>query len=74
MQFAALLGGSVIVETLFAWPGIGRLAVNAVLRRDYPVVMGVALVFAGLTVLISLVADILYTVIDPRIRYDSREG
>jgi peptide/nickel transport system permease protein len=71
VQFAALLGGAVIVETLFSWPGIGRLAVNAVLRRDYPVVMGVALVFAILTVLMSLLADILYTTIDPRIRYDT---
>jgi len=70
MQAASLLGGAVIVETVFAWPGIGRLAVNAIWRRDYPVIMGTVLVFSVLFVLMNLGVDILYTLIDPRIRYD----
>lgn len=70
IQFAGLLGGAVIVETIFAWPGMGRLAVNAIWRRDYPVIMGCVLVFAALFVLANLMVDILYTLIDPRIRYD----
>lgn len=70
MQFAGLLGGAVIIETVFAWPGMGRLAVNAIFRRDYPLIMGTVLVFAVISVLTNLVVDILYTFIDPRIRYD----
>jgi ABC-type dipeptide/oligopeptide/nickel transport system permease component len=70
VQFASLLGGAVIVETIFAWPGMGRLAVNAISRRDYPVIMGTVLVFAVVFVLANLIVDILYTLIDPRIRYD----
>jgi peptide/nickel transport system permease protein len=70
IQFASLLGGAVIVETIFAWPGMGRLAVNAIWRRDYPVVMGTVLVFASIFVLANLIVDILYTFLDPRIRYD----
>jgi peptide/nickel transport system permease protein len=70
VQFASLLGGAVIVETIFAWPGIGRLAVNAIWRRDYPVIMGTTLVFAVVFVITNLLVDIFYTVIDPRVRYD----
>lgn len=70
IQFAALLGGTIIVETIFAWPGIGRLAVNAIWRRDYPVIMGTVLVFSASFVLVNLLVDIMYTFIDPRIRYD----
>ena len=70
LQFASLLGGAVIVETIFAWPGIGRLAVNAIWRRDYPVIMGTVLVFSVIFVLANLLVDVLYTFIDPRIRYD----
>ncbi|HML40510.1 MAG TPA: ABC transporter permease [Bellilinea sp.] len=68
MQFAGLLGGSVIVETIFAWPGMGRLAVNSILRQDYPIVMGTVLVFAGVVVVVNLLLDIVYTLVDPRIR------
>lgn len=74
LQFAGLLGGAVIVETIFAWPGLGRLAVNAVWRRDYPVVMGTVLLFAAATVLVNLGTDILYTAINPRIRYQGERG
>jgi peptide/nickel transport system permease protein len=70
IQFAALLGGAVIIEMIFAWPGIGRLAVNAIFRRDYPVVMGTVLVFSVTFLIVNLFIDILYTVVDPRIRYD----
>jgi ABC-type dipeptide/oligopeptide/nickel transport system permease component len=70
IQFAALLGGTIIVETIFAWPGIGRLAVNAIWRRDYPVIMGTVLVFSTTFVIVNLLVDVLYTLIDPRIRYD----
>jgi len=69
-QFASLLGGTVIIETVFAWPGIGRLAVDAISRRNYPVIMGTVLVFSVTFVLINLLVDVLYTLIDPRIRYD----
>jgi len=70
VQFASLLGGAVITETIFSWPGIGRLAVNAISRRNYPVIMGTVLVFSVTFVLANLLVDILYTLIDPRIRYD----
>jgi peptide/nickel transport system permease protein len=70
MQFAGLLGGAVIVESIFAWPGMGRLAVNAIWRRDYPVIMGTVLVFSMVFVLTNLAVDVFYTVVDPRIRYD----
>lgn len=70
VQSAALLGGAVIVETVFAWPGIGRLAVNAIWRRDYPVILGTVLVFSITFVLMNLFVDLLYTVLDPRIGHD----
>lgn len=69
LQTGALLGGAVITETVFGWPGVGQLAVNAVYNRDYPVVQGVVLVSALLFVVINLAVDILYAVLDPRIRY-----
>ena len=62
-----LLGGAVITETIFAWPGLGRLAVEAAITRDYPVIMGATLLVAGLVVLCNLITDLLYVVIDPRI-------
>jgi peptide/nickel transport system permease protein len=70
VQFASLLGGAVIVETIFAWPGMGRLAINAISRRDYPIIMATVLVFSVVFVLTNLIVDILYTLIDPRIRYE----
>jgi peptide/nickel transport system permease protein len=66
--FAALMGGAVITEQVFNIPGVGRLLIQAVARRDYPVVQGVVLVVAGLYVLINLVVDLLYGYLDPRIR------
>ncbi|HEX2939518.1 MAG TPA: ABC transporter permease [Rhodopila sp.] len=67
--FAALIGGAVVTESVFAIPGLGRLTVDAILRRDYPVIQGVVLLFSFLYVLINLVVDLLYTLFDPRIRY-----
>jgi peptide/nickel transport system permease protein len=64
-----LFSGTVFVEAIFAWPGMGRVIYDAILQRDYPVVMATSFVFAGLTVLGNLLADILYAVADPRIRY-----
>jgi peptide/nickel transport system permease protein len=64
-----LLGGSIIMESVFAWPGIGRLAYQAVLARDYPVVMTILTISAVLTLIGNFVADILYGIADPRIRY-----
>jgi peptide/nickel transport system permease protein len=64
-----LIGGSIIIESVFAWPGIGRLSYQAVLARDYPVVMTILTISAVLTLMGNFVADILYAVVDPRIRY-----
>jgi peptide/nickel transport system permease protein len=69
LQTAYLLGGVVIIEQIFDWPGIGKLMLNAVYQRDYPMVQGVILVIATLFVLINLVVDILYAYLNPRIRY-----
>ena len=67
---AGFMTGTVVVETVFAWPGIGRLAVNAALNTDFPLVTGLALVFGMMFLAASLVADVLYGVLDPRIRYE----
>ncbi len=66
---AHLIGGVVVTESVFNLPGLGRLVVEAVLARDYPVIQGLILLFSFLNILINLVVDVLYTVIDPRIRY-----
>lgn len=69
LQFGALLAGSLITETIFSWPGIGRLTVQAIQTRDYPVVQGCVLLIATSYVLINFAADLLYKLIDPRVRY-----
>jgi peptide/nickel transport system permease protein len=66
---ALLIGGVVITETVFNIPGIGRLVVDAIARRDYPIVQGVIMIFAGIYVLVNLLVDLSYTLFDPRIRY-----
>jgi len=68
IQIARLLGGAVIVETIFGLPGVGRYVFEAIGTRDYPVVQGVTLVVALAFVLVSLIVDLLYTVVDPRLR------
>ncbi|MGQ4806693.1 Glutathione transport system permease protein GsiC [Candidatus Entotheonellaceae bacterium PAL068K] len=66
---ALLIGGVVVTESVFAIPGLGRLTVDAILHRDYPVIQGIILIFSAVYVLINLLVDILYTFLDPRIRY-----
>jgi peptide/nickel transport system permease protein len=66
---ALLIGGAVVTESVFAIPGLGRLTVDAILRRDYPVIQGVVLMFSFVYVLVNLAIDVIYTLIDPRIRY-----
>jgi oligopeptide transport system permease protein len=67
---AALLTGSVVVETIFAIPGMGRHFVNGALNRDYTLVMGTVVVIAVFIIVFNLIVDLLYAVIDPRVRYD----
>lgn len=66
---ALLIGGAVVTESVFAIPGLGRLTLDAILRRDYPVIQGVVLIFSFVYVLVNLLVDIVYTLVDPRIRY-----
>jgi peptide/nickel transport system permease protein len=69
LQFGMMLSGAVITETIFAWPGVGRLAVNAIYNRDYPVIQAAVFVTSFFFIFINLIVDILYTKIDPRITY-----
>jgi peptide/nickel transport system permease protein len=69
LQLAFLLGGVVVVEVIFAWPGLGRLALDAVERRDYPVLQGAVLLFSLTFLVVNLIVDLLYAYLDPRIRY-----
>jgi peptide/nickel transport system permease protein len=68
IELGTLLGGSVITETIFAWPGVGRLSVQAIYNRDYPVVQAAVFTLAATFVLVNLIVDVLYTYLDPRIR------
>jgi ABC-type dipeptide/oligopeptide/nickel transport system permease component len=69
LQLGALLGGAVVTETIFSRPGLGRLAVDAIANRDFPLIQGTVLFAAAIYVLVNLVVDVLYAAIDPRIRY-----
>jgi peptide/nickel transport system permease protein len=69
LQFGALLGGAVLTESVFGWPGMGQLLVESIFSRDYPMVQGIVLVFSALFILTNLLVDLSYAVIDPRIRY-----
>jgi len=73
LQFGTLLGGAVLTETVFSWPGVGRLMVDSILARDYPVVQGAVLLLAVLFVMINLVVDVIYAFLDPRISYGNKE-
>ena len=66
---ALLIGGSIVTESVFAIPGLGRLTIDAILRRDYPVIQGIVLLFSFVYVLVNLMVDVTYTLVDPRIRY-----
>jgi peptide/nickel transport system permease protein len=69
LELGSLLGGSIVIETVFAWPGIGSLLIAGVIARDYPVVIGVTLVFSVSFLLVNILVDMAYVLIDPRIRY-----
>ncbi|HLQ14816.1 MAG TPA: ABC transporter permease [Candidatus Eisenbacteria bacterium] len=69
LQFGALLGGAVVTETVFAWPGVGRLLIDSIFFRDYPVVQGLVLMFGTTFVVVNLLVDLLYAYVDPRIHY-----
>jgi ABC-type dipeptide/oligopeptide/nickel transport system permease component len=68
LQFGSLLGGAVITETIYAWPGLGRLIIDAINNRDYPMVQGSIFIFALLYALVNLITDLIYTIVDPRVR------
>jgi peptide/nickel transport system permease protein len=72
LLFGSMLSGAVLVETVFAWPGLGKLMVDAILRRDYPIIEGGTLLIAFSYVLVNLLVDVSYAFIDPRIRYGSQ--
>jgi peptide/nickel transport system permease protein len=70
LNIGYLIGGTVIIENVFAIPGVGQLMINSIFQRDFPVVQGVTLVFAVLVVLVNLLADLAYAALDPRVRFD----
>jgi peptide/nickel transport system permease protein len=72
LQLGALLGGAVITETVFAWPGVGTLVLDAILRKDYPVVLAVVEFVAAAFIVINMGLDVLYGVLDPRLRLARR--
>ncbi len=68
IQLGTLLGGAILTETVFAWPGLGTLLIDAISYRDYPLIQGIVIVFATMFVLINLIVDVIYAIIDPRVR------
>ena len=70
LNLSGLFSGAVITETIFAWPGIGRMFVQAMFARDYPLLMGILLLGSTMVVVFNLLADIVYGILDPRIRYE----
>jgi len=69
LQFTYMMGGAIVVENVFGWNGVGRMAIQAIFQRDYPLIQGFILMFACVVVLVSIVMDLLYAWLDPRIRY-----
>ena len=72
LSLPRLVSGAIIVETIFAWPGVGRLAYDAILRRDQPVIMAITLIVSLTVIASSLIIDIVYVLLDPRISYKHR--
>jgi peptide/nickel transport system permease protein len=72
LQFGALLGGALLTESVFSWPGIGKYTVDSILKSDFPVVQGVVLLIALVFVIVNLAADLTYAFLDPRIKYASK--
>jgi peptide/nickel transport system permease protein/oligopeptide transport system permease protein len=70
LQFGGLLSGAVLTETVFSWPGVGKLLVDSVLARDYPIIQGAVLLIAATFVFLNVVVDATYAMLDPRIRYE----
>jgi peptide/nickel transport system permease protein len=70
IDLAGMFSGAVITETIFAWPGIGRMFVQAMFARDYPLLMGILLLGSVVVIVFNLLADVLYGLLDPRIRYE----
>ncbi len=70
LQFGALLAGTIVTETIFSWPGIGRLTVQAINARDYPLLQGCILLIAVTYVFVNLLTDVIYAVVDPRVRFE----
>ncbi len=70
LQFGSLLSGAVVTETIFAWPGIGRLTVQSIYNRDYPVVQATVFLTAAMFIVVNLIVDLVYAILDPRIRYE----
>jgi peptide/nickel transport system permease protein len=70
LQFGVLLGGAVMTETIFSWPGLGKFLVDAIYARDFPIVQGGILFFAGVFVIVNLIVDLSYALVDPRIQYE----
>ncbi len=73
LQLSRMLGGALVIEVVFRWPGMGAMAYDAVMEKDYPVVMGVVLIVAVIFIVVNLLVDLSYTFFDPRIRYDTRK-
>lgn len=69
LQFTYMMGGAIVVENVFAWNGVGRLAIQAIFQRDYPTIQGFILIFAAIVVIVSIILDLLYAWLDPRISY-----
>jgi peptide/nickel transport system permease protein len=70
LQFGTLLAGAIVTETIFSWPGVGRLAVQAIESRDYPLLQGCILLIAVSYVIVNLATDLLHAVVDPRVRFE----
>jgi peptide/nickel transport system permease protein len=73
LQFGTMLGGALLTESVFSWPGIGAYTVSCILKSDFPVVQGVVLLVATIFVTLNLLVDIIYAVVDPRIKYGKKE-
>jgi peptide/nickel transport system permease protein len=74
LQLSRMLGGALVIEVVFRWPGMGAMAYDGVMEKDYPVVMGVVLIVAVIFIVVNLLVDLSYTLFDPRIRYDTRKS
>jgi glutathione transport system permease protein len=70
LQFGGLIGGTVVVETMFSWPGMGWLFFTAITQRDFPLIQGIVIVYSIVFMLVTLAVDIAYSYLDPRVRYD----